>query len=102
MRSHSSSPPQGGFLRQPARRNGARFSAIERGQIAGACLDVVEPEPLPPSHPLWSFPNVLVTPHVAHPWEQHYEPYARRVAENVARFLNGAELLGVVDPERSY
>jgi D-3-phosphoglycerate dehydrogenase len=80
----------------------ALVSAIERGQIAGACLDVVEPEPLPPSHPLWSFPNVLITPHVAHPWEQHYEPYARRVAENIARFRQDAELLGVVDPERSY
>jgi phosphoglycerate dehydrogenase-like enzyme len=80
----------------------ALVAAIERGQIAGACLDVVVPEPLPPSHPLWSFPNVLITPHVAHPWEQHYEPYARRVAENVARFLNDAELLGVVDPEKSY
>jgi phosphoglycerate dehydrogenase-like enzyme len=76
--------------------------AIERRQIAGACLDVVDPEPLPDSHTLWSFPNVLITPHVAHPWEQHYEPYARRVAENVARFRANAELLGVVDPERSY
>jgi phosphoglycerate dehydrogenase-like enzyme len=80
----------------------ALVSALERGQIAGACLDVVDPEPLPPSHQLWSFRNVLITPHVAHPWEQHYEPYARRVAENVARFQNDAELLGVVDPERSY
>jgi phosphoglycerate dehydrogenase-like enzyme len=80
----------------------ALVSALERGQIAGACLDVVDPEPLPASHRLWSFPNVLVTPHVAHPWEQHYEPYARRVAENVTRFLDDAELLGVVDPERSY
>jgi phosphoglycerate dehydrogenase-like enzyme len=80
----------------------ALVSAIEGARIAGACLDVVDPEPLPPSHPLWSLPNVLITPHVAHPWEQHYEPYARRVAENVARFCAGAELVGVVDPERSY
>jgi phosphoglycerate dehydrogenase-like enzyme len=80
----------------------ALVSAIERGHIAGACLDVVDPEPLPPGHPLWSLPNVLITPHVANPWEQHYEPYARRVAENVARFRQDAALRGVVDPERSY
>jgi D-3-phosphoglycerate dehydrogenase len=80
----------------------ALVSALEVGSIAGACLDVVDPEPLPSSHPLWSFPNVLITPHVAHPWEQHYEPYARRVAENVDRFLKNGELLGVIDPERSY
>ncbi|KAK3093234.1 hypothetical protein FSP39_013031 [Pinctada imbricata] len=37
--------------------------AIREGWISGALLDVVEPEPLPPDHPLWSIPNVTITPH---------------------------------------
>jgi phosphoglycerate dehydrogenase-like enzyme len=39
--------------------------ALRSGQLAGAGLEVADPEPLPPDHPLWSMPNVLVTPHVA-------------------------------------
>ena len=39
--------------------------ALRSGPLAGAGLDVADPEPLPPDHPLWSMPNVLITPHVA-------------------------------------
>ena len=40
-------------------------AALRSGHLAGAGLDVADPEPLPPDHPLWSMPNVLITPHVA-------------------------------------
>ena len=40
-------------------------AALEEGQIAGAGLDVVDPEPLPPDHPLWKAPNVIISPHVS-------------------------------------
>jgi len=71
--------------------------ALHEGRLAGAGLDVFEQEPLPPGHPLWTAPNVLLTPHVA-----GHGPHldARRLAilvENARRFVQGAELQNVVD-----
>ena len=80
----------------------ALVAALDSGAIAGACLDVTDPEPLPSGHPLWTLPNVLVTPHVANTWEMLVESFAERVAENVRRFSAGRELLGVIDPELGY
>jgi phosphoglycerate dehydrogenase-like enzyme len=76
--------------------------ALEAGWIAGAALDVTEPEPLPADHPLWGLPNVLITPHAANPPEALRPALAGRVAENVARFARGAELLGLIDRDRGY
>lgn len=66
--------------------------ALQHKKIAGAALDVFETEPLPADHPLWEFPNVLITPHTA-----GYSPViARRhlttLIDNVRRFINGEEL----------
>ncbi len=80
----------------------ALVRALGDGTIAGAVLDVFEEEPLPPTSPLWTLPNVILTPHVAG------EPadYARRVADvfadNVARRRRGEPLRNVVDFERGY
>ena len=41
------------------------IAALDSGQLAGAGLDVTDPEPLPPNHPLWQMQNVIITPHVA-------------------------------------
>ncbi|HVH77329.1 MAG TPA: NAD(P)-dependent oxidoreductase [Stellaceae bacterium] len=75
-------------------------AALEAGEIAGAGLDVFEEEPLPPDHPLWTMPGVLLTPHVA-----GYGPYLdeRRFAiilDNCRRFLEGRELRNRVDKAR--
>jgi phosphoglycerate dehydrogenase-like enzyme len=72
-------------------------AALNAGEIAGAALDVYEQEPLPAEHPLWTMPNVLMTPHMA-----GYGPYLddRRyqiMIDNCRAFLDGKPLRNVVD-----
>lgn len=72
-------------------------AALRSGHLAGAGLDVVRPEPLPPQHPLWTLPGVLLTPHVAvlgAPYQQKREDI---LIENCRRFARGEALLNVVD-----
>ena len=76
--------------------------ALEAGSIGGACLDVTDPEPLPDGHPLWTIGNCLLTPHVGNTPEMGIRLLARRVRDNVARYLAGDELLGPVYPELGY
>jgi phosphoglycerate dehydrogenase-like enzyme len=80
----------------------ALVEALEGGRLGGAALDVTEPEPLPGDHPLWSHPNVLITPHVATAPEAEIRHAAERIRANVERFANGEELLGVVDRDAGY
>ena len=80
----------------------ALVDALREGAIAGAALDVTDPEPLPDGHPLWELPNVLITPHVATPPDAERRRFAERVRENVRRFAAGEPLEGVVDPESGY
>jgi D-3-phosphoglycerate dehydrogenase len=80
----------------------ALVAALAAGSIAGAALDVTDPEPLPDGHPLWSEPRALITPHVANPRATEREDLARQVKENVARFAKGEPLLSPVDLEAGY
>ena len=80
----------------------ALVEALRSGSIAGAGLDVTDPEPLPDDHPLWDMPNVLITPHVATPPEAEQRHFALRVEENVRRLAAGEELEGLIDPEGGY
>lgn len=76
-------------------------AALEDGRIAGAGLDVTEPEPLPQGHALWQMHNVIITPHVAaHGNDRGNYPVV--LEENVRRFIAGEPLLNVVDPARGY
>nr|WP_218885781.1 D-isomer specific 2-hydroxyacid dehydrogenase family protein [Kineococcus aurantiacus] len=81
---------------------GALVEALRDGTIAGAALDVTDPEPLPDGHPLWSAPNAIVTPHSTNPSTLRVPLLAERVTENVRRFAAGEELLGLVDLSRGY
>jgi phosphoglycerate dehydrogenase-like enzyme len=80
----------------------ALVAALTEGGIAGAALDVTDPEPLPEGHPLWSLDNVLITPHVANTWDMALPELRGLVRRNVQRFAAGEPLEGVVDPSTGY
>ncbi len=72
-------------------------AALEADQLAGACLDVTDPEPLPAGHPLWSRDDVLITPHTAGTAALTGERRDLLFTENLRRFAKGKPLLNVVD-----
>ena len=76
--------------------------ALREGRIAGAALDVVEPEPLPADHPLWRMDNVVVTPHVAGLAAATQDRRWLVIRENLRRYVAGEPMLSVVRPERGY
>ncbi|MCZ2401885.1 hydroxyacid dehydrogenase [Paenarthrobacter sp. Z7-10] len=80
----------------------ALVQALAAGALAGAGLDVTDPEPLPDRHPLWAEPNALITPHTANTQEMARPLIAARVQENVRRWAAGEELEGLVDPAAGY
>jgi len=80
----------------------AMTAALKDGRLAGAGLDVTDPEPLPADHALWSMPNVLVTPHVAAEGELTDQRWWALYKENVRRFGAGEPLLNCVDVEAGY
>jgi phosphoglycerate dehydrogenase-like enzyme len=80
----------------------ALVDALTNGRIAGAALDVTDPEPLPVGHPLWSIDDVIITPHIANTWEMALPELTALVGRNVGRFARGEPLEGVVDLEAGY
>jgi phosphoglycerate dehydrogenase-like enzyme len=74
----------------------ALIRGLERGQPAGAVLDVFATEPLPPESPLWSLPNVLISPHTAALSVRENQRIVRLFAQNLRRYLRGDELIGRV------
>jgi glyoxylate/hydroxypyruvate reductase A len=76
------------------------LAALDSGRVGGATLDVFHEEPLPPDHPFWDHPRVLVTPHVA----SLIDPVAggKAIAANLRRFINGEPLPDLVDLAQGY
>ncbi len=76
--------------------------ALDERRLAGAGVDVTDPEPLPPGHPLWKFPNAIITPHIAGRSDQDHERMIGTITENLRRFLDGKPLINVVDKQKGY
>ncbi len=77
-------------------------AALKSGDIAGAGLDVTEPEPLPTDHELWTMQRVIITPHVAGMSGEAMQRVMALVVENLRRYVAGEPLLSVVDIEKGY
>jgi phosphoglycerate dehydrogenase-like enzyme len=94
--------PRSAFVLNPARgpiiEEQALVTALREGRVAGAALDTHYAYPLPPEHPLWRFPNVILTPHIS--GADHSKDFPARMGElfvqNVERHLAGRPLLNVV------
>jgi phosphoglycerate dehydrogenase-like enzyme len=97
--------PRTAFVLNPARgpiiQEEALLRALSEGWIAGAALDTHFAYPLPPEHPLWRLPNVILTPHISGADKSRLFParVADLFAQNVARYLDGQPLLNEVTPE---
>ena len=76
--------------------------ALRAGLIAGAGIDVTDPEPLPDEHFLWNTPNLIITPHTADTKPMVLRMFARRILENVSAYQGKTEWVGLVDPQLGY
>ncbi len=80
----------------------ALAEALKSGQVAGAGLDVTDPEPLPKGHPLWTTGRVIITPHIAGRSDGDAARYHEIHLENLIRFGRGERLRHTVDKEKGY
>jgi D-2-hydroxyacid dehydrogenase (NADP+) len=78
------------------------LAALREGKLAGAGLDVTNPEPLPEDHPLRFMSNVVLTPHVAGPSDWNRQRSFDLILKNIGRFISDTPLLNVVDKRRQY
>jgi phosphoglycerate dehydrogenase-like enzyme len=105
-------PKQFGLMRQGAyfiavSRGGlydldALVSALESKRLAGAGIDVTDPEPLPRGHSLWRCDNVIITPHIAGRSDKDRARMVGTIKENLRRFVEGKPLINVVDKQKGY
>lgn len=75
---------------------------LETKHLAGAGVDVTDPEPLPKGHPLWKFANVIITPHIAGRSDKDRARMVDTIKENIRRFVEGRPLVNVVDKQKGY
>ncbi len=80
----------------------ALIAALEQGRLAGAALDVLPEEPLPPEHPLWRTPNVWITPHISSSSPRTSERAIAIFLENVRRDMAGQPFVNLVDQQAGY
>ncbi|VVE41741.1 2-hydroxyacid dehydrogenase [Pandoraea terrigena] len=96
--------PRGAWLinvgRGPHLNQYALMALLDSGHLSGAILDVTDPEPLPPSHPLWAHPKVRITPHIASATRP--ETAVEVVLENLRRHRAGLTMIGQIDRTQGY
>ncbi|MBM3814864.1 MAG: D-2-hydroxyacid dehydrogenase [Acidimicrobiia bacterium] len=80
----------------------ALVKALDSKKLAGAGLDVTDPEPLPKDDSLWNFPNVVITPHVASGAEASNQRRISVIEDNIRRFARGEPLTHTVDKAKGY
>ena len=80
----------------------ALIEALRSGHLGGASLDVFPQEPLPADHPLWTTPNVILTPHTSGFRQGHWDEVVQLFGDNVERFLTGQPLKYRIEPELGY
>jgi phosphoglycerate dehydrogenase-like enzyme len=78
------------------------IAALNSGTIAGAGVDVTDPEPLPDGHALWSAKNIIITPHTADTNPMVLRMFAVRIGENVRAYQGRGSWVGLVDPDLGY
>lgn len=76
--------------------------ALDGKRLAGAGVDVTDPEPLPQGHPLWKFDNVIITPHIAGRSDHDRVRMIGTIKENIRRFVESKPLINVVDKQKGY
>lgn len=81
---------------------GGLVKALDEKRLAGAGVDVTDPEPLPKGHALWKFENVVITPHIAGRSDRDAERMVGTIKENLLRFVDGKPLINVVDKQKGY
>lgn len=78
----------------------ALIKLLDAGHLRSAFLDVVHPEPLPPGHPIWDDPRIILTPHIAS--TTRADTAAQTLIENIRRHQAGRPMIGEVTPDRGY
>jgi phosphoglycerate dehydrogenase-like enzyme len=76
--------------------------AMDERKLAGAGVDVTDPEPLPKDHPLWKFNNAIITPHIAGRSDQDAARMVGTIKDNIQRFVEGKPMVNVVDKQKGY
>lgn len=80
----------------------ALLEALQKGKFHGVGLDVTDPEPLPQDHPLHSFRNVVISPHLAGMSDNNFTRRYENIMLNIDRFIHDQPLINIVDKERGY
>jgi phosphoglycerate dehydrogenase-like enzyme len=80
----------------------ALLDLLDASRLRGAALDVFTVEPLPPGHPFWRHPRVLMSPHVAAVTARFWDRETGLIVDNITRYLAGSQLTNTVDPEAGY
>ena len=88
------------MARGPIVETEALVAALNAGTIAGAVVDVTDPEPLPESHSLWNCPNLIITPHVGGQFRRRNDDVTDLLCENIRRLRTGEPLINLLTDKK--